>query len=343
MGKKWDSSGIAFDEKVWKEVLRVLKPGGYLLSFGGTRTYHRVTCAIEDSGFEVRDCLMWIYSSGFPKSLDVSKAIDKESGEEREVIGKVKGRHTKTGTVALGSSCQEDPNLTKPSSDLAKEYDGWGTALKPAYEPIILARKPIEGTVAKNVMKYGTGGINIDGCRIGTEERSYSLKGGENLNKLSRPNGNDKEDSKGCGAFGIGAKQISIGNKEVSGRFLSNIVLDEESAILLDKKESDVSRFFYCSKASQEERMEENNHPTVKPIDLIRYLVRLITPKNGLVVDPFNGSGTTGIACIEEKFRYVGIDLGEENIKISSSRMEEYLARKGIQANPNRKKKGFFY
>ena len=172
MGKKWDSSGIAFDEKVWKEVLRVLKPGGYLLSFGGTRTYHRVTCAIEDSGFEIRDCLMWIYGSGFPKSLDVSKAIDKELGEEREIVGKNKNhRNLQSTNTMCGEPHSGSGEITKPSSELAKEYDGWGTALKPAYEPIILARKPIEGTVAKNVMKYGTGGINIDGCRIGCKDK----------------------------------------------------------------------------------------------------------------------------------------------------------------------------
>ena len=199
MGKKWDSSGIAYSVELWQQCLRVLKPGGHLLSFGGTRTYHRVAVAIEDAGFELRDSIAWLYGSGFPKSLDVSKAIDKQAGAEREAITevisdifgdqevekKLANPGSTADRLAMGNNWQDNPVETKPATPEAQQWQGWGTALKPAFEPVIVARKPIEGTVANNVLKWGTGGLNIDGSRIGTETISThnapkgSFAGGE--------------------------------------------------------------------------------------------------------------------------------------------------------------------
>lgn len=176
MGKSWDSTGVAYDITVWQECLRVLKPGGHLLAFGGSRTYHRLACAIEDAGFQIRDQIMWVYGSGFPKSLNIGKAIDKAAGAEREVIGKSaysqpakSGHHGGlTGDNINFNGERYTPSVTAPATDEAKQWEGWGTALKPAHEPIVMARKPLDGTVANNVLVHGTGGINIDGCRIGS-------------------------------------------------------------------------------------------------------------------------------------------------------------------------------
>src|SRR5690606_12936214 len=310
------------------EALRVLKPGGHLLAFGGTRTYHRLTCAIEDAGFEVRDCLMWLYGSGFPKSLDVSKAIDKELGAEREVVAikKKTQSYGYEGNNVYGGDKDRGgiQEITAPATPEAKQWEGWGTALKPAVEPIELARKPLsEATVAENVLRWGTGGLNIDGCRIGN--------GGQW--KWEKPRGH------GWTGFRDAGKGTAYG-PNTQGRFPANILLDEEAAALLDEQsgyskssdrprhnnefksvakgrdlphttygyadEGGASRFFYVAKASRSERTMggkvENNHPTVKPIKLMRYLCRLITPPGGTVLDPFAGSGTTLLAAVQEGF-----------------------------------------
>lgn len=376
MGKSWDSTGVAFQKETWEMVLNCLHPGAYLLAFGGTRTFHRLACAIEDAGFEIRDTLMWVYGSGFPKSLDVSKAIDKANGAEREVIGQiirgdVEAAKRNGNTMAAADANRNNKaifgygieNVTVPATDAAKQWDGYGTALKPAWEPIILARKPIEGTVAANVLKYGCGAINIDGCRVGADVRTYDLKGGENLNKISRPNGNDLLDAKGCGAYGVGAKQIKVGTSTVTGRWPANLVHDGSQMVLelfpntgisrggnsqhingkscfgdyakendgLDPGYGDsgsAARFFYCAKASKAERGEGNNHPTVKPIALCQYLAKLIlppTPESKLLV-PFSGSGSECIGALLAGWSSAtGIDLDPDYIKIATDRIRRWI------------------
>lgn len=257
MGNEWDGSGVAFNVEMWVEALRVLKPGGHMLAFGGSRTYHRMVCAIEDAGFEVRDQIMWVYGSGFPKSMNVSKAIDE-----------------------------------------AKQWQGWGTALKPAHEPICVARKPLVGTVAANVLAHGTGAINVDGCRIaGVVTTNPQRRGAGNISTSGH------------------AGQIDTGLDRVSdaGRWPANFIHDGLN--------EEWSRFFYCAKASKSDRGEGNTHPTVKPIDLMRYLCRLVTPPGGLVLDPFTGSGSTGKAALAEGFRFIGYELSAEYAAIARKRI----------------------
>lgn len=336
MGKEWDAFVPGPD--IWRECLRVLKPGGHLISFFGTRTYHLGTLAIQLAGFEVRDQLAWIYGSGFPKGQDISKAIDKAMGHEREVLYSFKGRSVKDETVALGGHWQESPMVSAPSSPLAIKYDGWNTNLKPATESIVLARKPLIGTVAANVMEHGTGGLNIDGCRIGDEERTYNGSGAQK----SKLRNHDTGDT------GIGYADGSSKNREytATGRYPANVLHDGSPEVLqffpsapgqlgpsrttpgektnaiygkmnhnseqmLPRKDESTSaaRFFYCAKSSSSERGNFNDHPTVKPIDLMRWLVRLITPPGGVVYDPFAGSGSTLIAAFQEGFECVGSEL----------------------------------
>ena len=338
MGKRWDSTGIAYNVELWKECLRVLKPGGHLLAFGGTRTYHRMVCAIEDAGFEIRDCIQWIYGSGFPKSLDISKAIDKKLGAKREVVGVDPVRYSRLknqlkGSVSTGGQWEHgrrDINITAPATSEAQQWDGWGTALKPANEPIVLARKPLsEKTIAENVLKWGTGGLNIDGCRIATDETlSYSTS-----------------KAKGVTPFSTGTT-----HQHPQGRFPANVMLDEEAGQMLDEQQEGASRFFYCAKASKKERNmglediepttvddgrnkpidnpflrgktpRQNTHPTVKPVKLMEYLITLVTPPNGIVLDPFFGSGTTGIAAVNLGFNYIGIELDEQYVEIARRRI----------------------
>ena len=461
MGKKWDASGIAYDSTVWGECLRVLKPGGHLLAFGGTRTWHRLAVAVEDAGFEIRDNIAWMYGSGFPKSLDVSKAIDKRGGNgalltkeigealrvareargmskskadeifcdgttnwswfegrpagqrpptpetfsrivaewpeladlsekvaeaEREVIGQhpapAKSIYSQTETTLTN-----DVPLTAPATSEAEKWQGWGTALKPAFEPIVVARKPLMGTVAGKVLEWGTGGLNIDGSRIGSDSR-FSPPGGI-------PNGannyvnTDKH------------RNVDYPSKIVQGRWPANVILDEYTAGLLDEQSGVVksagkyknpgvvkelgtrgwqendnflnqmarkslrdnsyanetggaSRFFYVAKASKRDRNEgldglearigengnkwtdqdyrrgdekpttarQNFHPTVKPTALMRYLVKLVTPPGGTVLDPFTGSGSTGKAAVLEGFQFVGVELTEDYLPIIEGRLK---------------------
>jgi len=218
MGKSWDSTGVANDVNLWKEVLRVLKPGGHLLSFGGSRTYHRMAVAIEDAGFEIRDQIMWVYGSGFPKSLNISKAIDKAAGAEREVVGTRIAPDIRGGNFnATVTNPNHEINITAPATAEAKQWQGWGTALKPAHEPIVLARKPVEGTVANNVLTYGVGGINIDGTRVGSEGGTF---------KASKPEGI----SNGIYGEGINGK-VDIGELN-SGRFPANFIHDGSDEVV---------------------------------------------------------------------------------------------------------------
>jgi site-specific DNA-methyltransferase (adenine-specific) len=396
MGKKWDSSGIAYSVELWQQCLRVLKPGGHLLSFGGTRTYHRVAVAIEDAGFELRDSIAWLYGSGFPKSLDVSKAIDKQAGAEREVLTEVvsdlfgdqevkQERKTGIGTGKGSTAIMGDGNrdLTMPATPEAQQWQGWGTALKPAFEPVIVARKPIEGTVANNVLKWGTGGLNIDGSRIDTQEGDYD-----------HPGNTGKKDNRSV--FGT----YENGNQSQphsQGRWPANIILDPYTAELLDEQSGQVkgnpgakqttdfrfmndadgkqnliqgdrkdiggaSRFFYVAKASKRDRNEgleeleeslagsyagnvankgnkigaqpdkpnqpaKNFHPTVKPTALMQYLVKLVTPPAGTVLDPFTGSGSTGKAAILEGFDFIGIEVTEDYWPIIEGRLKHAEAK----------------
>lgn len=471
MGKRWDSTGIAYDVTLWAECLRVLKPGGHLLAFGGSRTYHRLAVAIEDAGFEIRDCIMWLYASGFPKSHDVSKALDKHGGvraeftafrdaviealkrngqtrsqlqdalgnymishyltaasqpavpnyrdyciirdfckldnewdelfkpeAKREVItekrtdmfGEYEVEDVRRSGIAnkeenvrhtIGASKSVEIKETAPATPLAQQWQGWGTALKPAHEPIVVARKPLQGTVADNVQAWGVGALNIDGCRVGLSYGDYKGKGG----------GGVPENRAGAliknNVFGGGFKR----NKEdhTTGRWPANIILDEEAAQMLDEQSgvsrsrnhnrhntgtpsvakgkeyprisighSDsggASRFFYVAKASKAEReaglegMEvklaggmkasqdgslggepvyrANHHPTVKPIALMRYLVRMVTPNGGIVLDPFMGSGTTGCAAMLEGMNFIGIDITPEYKEIAERRIQHWASQ----------------
>jgi DNA modification methylase len=325
MGKKWDASGIAYDLEVWRQALRVLKPGGHLLAFSGSRTYHRMACAIEDAGFDVRDQIMWLYGSGFPKSLDVSKAIDKAAGAEREVVGErvqaPKFNVATSGGTNTGYNrrCEEGAPptfaVTAPATDDAHRWSGWGTALKPAHEPICMARKPLVGTVAANVLRYGTGAINVDGCRV--EMLAGDRKGefGPRTIGLGENNTN--------GIYGGGFSRQDA--DESVGRWPANVLHDGSDEATEGLR--DAARYFYTTKASGEDRGEmlgdvpKNVHPTVKPTDLMRYLVRMVTPPGGLVLDPFTGSGSTGRAAMLEGMRFVGCELSPEYAEIARARI----------------------
>jgi|DEB0MinimDraft_6_1074348.scaffolds.fasta_scaffold11881_2 site-specific DNA-methyltransferase (adenine-specific) len=305
MGKSWDS--FVPPPSLWDEVYRVLKPGGHALIFAGSRTQDLMGLSLRLAGFEMRDVIQWIYGEGFPKSLNIGKAIDKIQGNERKVIGKDKnfGATKKEKGKTTYGDYEGSWNITKGES----QWEGWGTALKPAYEPALLVRKPVQGSIAQNVLDHGVGGINIDGCRIETNEILGRLKGG-------------------FGNAMVGANNYSnfnsIGITKEGGRFPSNVILNEET------ENTEWKRFFYCAKASREEREEGLNgnqdriniHPTVKPIDLMRYLCRLITPPNGTILEPFMGSGSTGIAAVKEGFNFIGIEREEEYFEIAKARIE---------------------
>jgi DNA modification methylase len=353
MGKSWDASGIANNSEMWSECLRVLKPGGYLLSFSATRTYHRMAVAIEDSGFEIRDMIEWVYGSGFPKSLNIGKAVDKLQGNEREVVGKEKGAGT-TGDNQVGNQTFVAKNQYEDGThDITKgtsEWEGWGTALKPAHEPICMARKPLaEKTVAENVLKYGTGGINIDESRVESDnppkERPVlshhkSYKEASNTGFLGGSEKPKKEFISGQGRFP--ANLIHDNSEEVrecfpetkSGAMNSIAKANQyntygkmyERQVTNQASEGNASRFFksiiYQAKASKSERGTANSHPTVKPVALMEYLIKMVTPTNGIVLDPFMGSGTTGVACVLNDFEFVGIDLDKDYCEIARARIE---------------------
>jgi DNA modification methylase len=337
MAKKWDYDVPSVE--VWKEALRVLKPGGHALIACGTRTQHRMVCNIEDAGFEIRDVVSWIYGSGFPKSLNISKAIDKTAGAEREIVGlnpnnRDRSSHNYNSVGNVGSEAV----ITAPATDEAKQWDGWGTALKPSVEFFTLCRKPLsESTVAKNVLKWGTGGINIDGCRVeGEPWKAHEATG------LA-----DKK------FFTSGDAKVIQKEPHAQGRFPANLIHDGSQEVLdlfpetkpsksggktyrtgngakygmgtADRTGHDdqgsAARFFYCPKASKKDRNEGNNHPTVKPTALMAYLCRLITPTGGVVLDPYMGSGSTGKAAVREGFSFVGIELDPDYYEICKARI----------------------
>lgn len=388
MGKKWDYDVPS--QEIWEECIRVLKPGGHLLSFGGSRTYHRMAVRIEDAGFEIRDQIMWIYGSGFPKSHNIGKSIDKKEGNEREVVGE-----TTAGKTAMGQNSGWNKHENRTEIEITKgtsQWEGWGTALKPAHEPIVMARKPLIGTVANNVLEWGVGGINIDGCRIGTDDK---------LGRIATPQ-KDKT------SYSLHSETKEYNNSDIAGgRFPANIILDEEAGKILDEQSGDrkgfsggggptrfggatggetltnynyhndtggASRFFYCPKSSKRDRNEgveyvgqvvkgrdegqdetnnpfklrpsigatfagnqttskiganpnkpteprANIHPTVKPTELMKYLIRLVTPKGGIVLDPFMGSGSTGKAAVAEGMEFIGIEREKEYYEIAEQRI----------------------
>ena len=301
MGKRWDYDVPSTE--LWGECLRVLKPGGHLLAFAGTRTQHRMAVRIEDAGFEIRDMIAWVYGSGFPKSLDVSKAIDKAAGAVRGVVGPNRFAAI-NGSANLNTYGKASrPDETAPATDAARQWQGWGTALKPALEPITVARKPLIGTVAENVLTHGTGAINVDGCRVPAEKATGWKGGGSAMYEggLSREGGEAR--------------------LQDAGRWPANLIHDggAEAAALFGAP----ARFFYCAKASKADRAG-SKHPTVKPVALMRYLVRLVTPPGGTVLDPFAGSGTTLQAAVEEGFRVIGIEQDETYIGDIYKRMERF-------------------
>jgi site-specific DNA-methyltransferase (adenine-specific) len=374
MGKKWDYDVPS--QEIWEECIRVIKPGGYLLAFAGSRTYHRMAVRIEDAGFEIRDQIMWIYGSGFPKSLNIGKAVDKLQGNERAVVETYIKKSGDFNGNGIGRGNYDDIELQKTKGNSL--YEGWGTALKPAHEPIVMARKPLlEKTVVDNVLEWGTGGINIDASRIGTEQRTYK---GMSSNK-----------PEGAGTFRDDNSIPKDIENTVQGRFPANIIFDEEAGKILDEQSGiskstggriekktgwgefggngnkeiidgqpgfgDVggaSRFFYCPKTSKTDRNEgldgfeekkqdlsrkegkvggdnprnrgvnkrKNHHPTVKPTDLMLYLIRLVTPKNATTLDPFMGSGSTGKAAVRGGFDFIGIEREEEYMRIAESRIQ---------------------
>jgi DNA modification methylase len=324
MGKAWDRSGIAYRVELWVEILRVLKPGGHLLAFGGSRTYHRLACAVEDAGFEIRDQIQWIYGSGFPKSLDVSKAIDKAAGAKREVVGSKIGlpgyslKHSGAGCVLAGradgslDNAENECSITAPATDAARQWAGWGTALKPAHEPIVVARKPLIGTVAENVQAHGTGAMNIDGCRIETDD---GLNGG-----AYAKNPTLRDELWGEKAGNSWKRGGAGGYIAPSGRWPANIIHDGDGEVT-ETFPNNEARFFYCAKANKTDRGEGNNHPTVKPTDLMRYLCRLVTPPGGVILDPFMGSGSTGKAAVAEGFHFVGIEKDQKYYEIAKARV----------------------
>ncbi len=363
MGKSWDSSGIAYNIEMWKEAYRILKPGGHLLAFGGTRTYHRMACAIEDAGFEIRDQIQWIYGSGFPKSLNIGKAIDKLQGNEREVVynNPYADGHIRKATgnisdaddnVKFLSEYKLENGLRKDTKGNSK-WEGWGTALKPANEPICVARKPLsEKSVAENVLKWGTGGINIDACRIGLGRFPANVILDEEAGKIL------DEQAPQVGAFApVKSGQKGFGGI-IYGKYKNS---GDDGKTFYENKLSGASRFFYCAKASKSERNQglddteetincdrnpdcysadvpfnrsanpkKNNHPTVKPIKLMEYLVKLVTPKKGIVLDPFMGSGTTGMAAKSQGFNYIGFDMTEEYCKIAEARINSIEIQKKL-------------
>jgi DNA modification methylase len=350
MGKEWDGGDIAFRPETWELALKLLKPGGHILAFSASRNYHRMAVAIEDAGFEIRDQMMWLYGSGFPKSHNIGKGVDNKLGNKREVIGTKECGYQ----VSISKTRKEQgyrPNLTNSTKEVVvdrgdTEYEGWGTALKPAHEPIVMARKPIsEKTVVDNVLKHGTGGLNIDGCRIETNPEV------DDMHRVvdRKPRNDDKVWTNKNSGF-KNENNIYTGVKE-EGRFPANVMhggLDTEWA-----------RYFYCPKTSKAEKNKgldsfetkksgmsggaqskgegydkgqgiglnrvierKNTHPTVKPIELMKYLCRMVTPKGGTVLDPFMGSGSTGMAAKDEGFEFIGIEKEKEYFDIAEARIK---------------------
>jgi len=403
MGKEWDGTGIAFNVDLWKECLRVLKPGGHLIAFGGTRTYHRMACAIEDAGFEVRDMIEWIYSSGFPKSLNVGKAVDKLQGNEREVVGerevfgtarKVKGKKgIGASYTSAGTGVEFEEHTIIQDTKGNSEWEGFGTALKPSHEPIILARKPLsEKTVVENVLKHKTGALDIDGCRIPTSDTySYEKCGGSSfsvgkgkdgtreypaennpqgrfpaniictgdalndgvMTKSQQSNRGLQHSGRHGGLADIGGN-LKDGTDTIRGhadagsksRYFDIDCWAEKWGILQFPKASKGERNKGCEGLEEKKKwnkggvgtgisareniISRNIHPTVKPVHLMSWLVRLVTPPNGTCLDPFAGSFTTGVACKMLGRNFIGIEKEAEYFAIGKARIEGVKTEKTL-------------
>lgn len=369
MGKKWDYDVPSVE--VWEECLRVLKPGGHLLAFAGTRTQHRMAVRIEDAGFEIRDMIAWVYGSGFPKSLDVSKAIDKAAGAEPIDLGQSPNwRESKRDNGQSMGSVPNEARITAPATDAARKWQGWGTALKPSYEPVTVARKPLVGTVAANVLEHGTGGINVDGCRVATPDTvgasgRWGLTGGKGWNgsttesrtqdTYEHNNGRwpanlihdgseevmrlfpETGPAKAAPRGGTNPNPMDWGNGRADGGIVKGHTDSGGSAARFFKtcehdEAASASRLVYCAKASKADRGESNRHPTVKPTELMRYLVRLVTQPCGTVLDPFTGSGSTGKAAVLEGFEFIGIEREAEYVAIAEARIVEAQRSLGLFA-----------
>ena len=366
MGKRWDYDVPSTE--LWALVLDRLLPGAHMLAFAGTRTQHRMAVRIEDAGFEIRDMLAWVYGSGFPKSLDVGKAIDKAEGAERRIIAEgapVKRMIPGADQHATGSWIKDNgrvfvPTTTEPATDAARQWDGWGTALKPSFEPITLARKPLVGTVAQSVQAHGTGGLNIDGCRVDGGDVNPSIARREsaaNSGKCGSDMHSALNKRMGIAPFNKDvAGYVAARAGEVAGRWPANLIHDGSDEVVAlfpqtasgalnqasvsapnriyglrdgyrDPKQyaadaGSAARFFYCAKAAAAERGEGNDHPTVKPLALMRWLLTLVVPPGGLVLDPFLGSGSTGVAAIEMGMRFIGIERDRKSFDIACARIE---------------------
>lgn len=398
MGKEWDA--FVPQPQVWRECLRVLKPGGHLLAFAGTRTQDLMCLGLRLAGFEIRDMVAWVYGSGFPKSLDVSKALDKMAGAEPIDLGPSPNwRESKRDNGQSMGSVPNEARITAPATEAAKQWDGWGTALKPALEPITLARKPLDGTVAANVLKWHVGGLNIDACRVGSEG------GTSRSGQAEYPKNEDGTEDRSESWARTGHSIVEIN----SGRFPANLIhdgSDEVVALFPDSKgqqgdlvghnknresphgcfgmmapandhiarkdSGSAARFFYCAKTSKKDRNDgcndlddsfmaasnqaqaqlkrgvtehqgdsgtnsiksaKNNHPTVKPTDLMRYLCRLITPQGGVILDPYMGSGSTGKAAMQEgNFSFIGIERDPDYFRIAETRIN--AAKAALVAKP---------
>ena len=341
MGRGWDNSGQAYNEELWRECLRVLKHGGHLIAFGATRTIHRTTSAIEDAGFEIRDMINWLYFSGFPKSHNVSKAIDKHFGAQRRIIEKRTGAQS-LSTGKYGSWGNDNGqglsifDITAPSTDEAKKWAGWGSALKPSYEPAVLARKPIqESNIARQVLATGTGAINIDSCRFGYGDPCWvgPQEERKQMKPIKNPNYQHKNTAKNA-TMQKNTSEYMIDNWSPLGRWPANIYQCAKPSRA--EKEQGLEHLKAKTKRSKMnlgngtgERFDgqpspelANFHPTVKPLKLMRWLCRLVTPKGGRVLDPFSGSGTTLAAAILEGFDCLGMELTDEYIPIIDGRCQ---------------------
>lgn len=375
MGKGWDNAGVSFNKETWVKCLRLLKPGGYLLAFGGSKTFHRIACAIEDAGFEIRDTIMWIYGSGFPKSMNISNVIEaKNKYGKADTIAKRKveqnsdGKEYKvvqTNNGAMGEKKIVNQSEYKPVDSSAKQWSGWGTCLKPAFEPIIVARKPFKGSLVDNILEHGVGGLNIDECRVRNEEQaqlSRNVASGRFPANIIHDGSEEATGgmpkTKGC--QGKGFKKGDYKSSAVNTTFSRGDCVPYNDF-------GSASRYFYCAKASKRDRDEgldefeektkvfngksqssskeikdvekrftthlRNTHPTVKPTALMQYLVRLVCPKGSVILDPFMGSGSTGKATAYENkdrnagYSFIGIEQDEQYLEIAKARIE-YANRK---------------
>ena len=392
MGKGWDH-GVPGAE-FWAAALRVAKPGAHLLAFGGTRTFHRMAVAIEDAGWEIRDTVMWVYGSGFPKSHNVGKGIDKAAGAEREVVGNRMADDIRGGNMhAANRGERHFIDITAPATDAAKHWEGWGTALKPAWEPIIVARKPLEGTVAANVLAHGTGALNIDGCRVAGTPEATRFDPARHSHEGWRMNATGAEiAAKGTqgrwpanlihdgsdevvALFPVDKPHKMVRNRTLGARPFNNDgkATEYETTETIEDSGGSAARFFYCAKANKSDRNEgldalerkakvfngktaspspsnsvegsvnekfsthpqQNHHPTVKPTELMRYLVRLCTQAQGIVLDPFCGSGSTGKAAILEGFRFIGIEKDPEYCEIANLRIAASFSKSRDGGQPD--------